>query len=288
MQNRKRGARPPQQRLPRLPRLARLLSQLSLLACCAIPPAAAAEPAAPVVVLNRRPQTLEVQDGVAVDALISAREPTRIRVDGARIQDVLGNVYSSSCTRASDANALASAGAVNPGGEFVLGCDAAKGEIYVRPVAAAGPPFSLFVTTEHGTYTLRLQRADIAAGTIILHDRGHRQREPAAGRAPDYVRALKFMLLAMAAPQAPAEVALRNEDRPVTLWQDSRLVLRRSAEGYGLLGEQYQLTNLGGAPMVLAEQEFDRPGVLAVALDALTLAPGESTWVYVILEGGQP
>ncbi|MCK7499558.1 MAG: type-F conjugative transfer system secretin TraK [Comamonadaceae bacterium] len=61
----------------------------------------------------------------------------------------------------------------------------------------------------------------------------------------------------------------------------------RLYEGRGLIGEKYLLTNVSAAPMVLAEQEFDREDgdVVAVAIENHNLRPGESTSVYVIRLG---
>ena len=42
-------------------------------------------------------QVLDARDGVAVEAVLSIKEPTRIRIDGAAITDVFGNIHSSNC-----------------------------------------------------------------------------------------------------------------------------------------------------------------------------------------------
>ena len=57
-------------------------------------------------------QVVEGRDGVAVEAILSIKEPTRIRIDGAPITDVFGNIYSSSCGVA----ALAGTGGASPSG----------------------------------------------------------------------------------------------------------------------------------------------------------------------------
>jgi conjugal transfer pilus assembly protein TraK len=73
---------------------------------------------------------------------------------------------------------------------------------------------------------------------------------------------------------------------------EARFSLVRQYEGRGLVGEKYLLQNVSNAPMVLAEQEFDRPDspsgqVLAVAVEHHNLRPGETTSVFVIRRGGQ-
>ena len=74
-------------------------------------------------------QVLDARDGVAVEAILSIKEPTRIRIDGAAITDVFGNIHSSSCGAGSAAGTTAGivAPATNPGGEVVLECDRDKG-----------------------------------------------------------------------------------------------------------------------------------------------------------------
>src|ERR1700676_809348 len=42
-------------------------------------------------------QTIDARDGVSVEASIALKEATRIKVDGANITEVFGNIYSSNC-----------------------------------------------------------------------------------------------------------------------------------------------------------------------------------------------
>ena len=92
------------------------------------------------------------------------------------------------------------------------------------------------------------------------------------------------MLVAMASDRVPPEVRVEEVNRPLQLWAEARLSLIRTYEGRGYVGEAYRLTNVSAAPMVLAEQEFDRDDgdVLAVAIEHHNLRPGDTTHVYVI------
>ncbi|WP_286757977.1 type-F conjugative transfer system secretin TraK, partial [Ralstonia sp. RL] len=105
-------------------------------------------------------QVVEARDGVAVEAVISLKEPTRIRIENAPITDVFGNIHSSNCGQSASAAgtgvAPSPAPAVNPTGEIVLECDRDKGEIYVRPVGTSAKPVNLFVSSASATYTLLL------------------------------------------------------------------------------------------------------------------------------------
>ena len=246
-------------------------------------------------------QLVEASDGVSVEAVLSIKEPTRIRVDGSSITNVFGNIYSTNCgsaiTNAAPAQPGAApmppTGSINPAGEIVLECDVDKGEIYVRPVGGPGKPVNLFVSTQHATYTLLLRRSDTPADTIVIRDKTVRlsRVEPggarAAARTSQHVRSLKGMLVAMSSERAPADIRVEEVNRPIQLWQEAKFALVRQYEGRGLIGERYLLTNVSSQDIVLAEQEFDRErgNVLAISIENHNLRPGESTTVYVIRQG---
>ena len=250
-------------------------------------------------------QTLEARDGVAVEAILSIKEPTRIRIEGASITDVFGNIHSSNCgTGAATAGAAISTPVANPGGEIVLECDRDKGEIYIRPVGESTKPVNLFISSAQATYTLVLRRSDTPADTIVIRDKTPRQVQPAAaggqgpqgphgtfGPSANHVRSMKAMLVAMASDRVPPDIRVDEVNRPMQLWAEARFSLMRRYEGRGLLGEKYLLQNVSPAVMVLAEQEFDRPDskdggqVVGVAIENHYLRPGESTNVFVIRRG---
>jgi conjugal transfer pilus assembly protein TraK len=241
-------------------------------------------------------QRIDAHDGVSVEAAIALKEPTRIKIDGAAISDVFGNIYSTNCGNATPMatipSTVATAAPINPVGEVVLECDKDKGEIYVKPVAPGTKPINLFVSSGKATYTLILKRVDMPADTIVIVDRSERPAPSdaparAAGPAPNHERALKTMLIAMAGERTPSDLRFDEVNRPLELWAEARLVLLRPYEGRGVIGETYRLTNISPQPMVLAEEEFDREdaGVVAVSIETHQLAPGESTHVFAIRQG---
>lgn len=263
-------------------------------------------------------QVVEASDGVAAEAIVSLKEPTRIRIEGTPITDVFGNIHSSHCggspmpaaaPPASPGSPSATPGlsptgafsspAVNPAGEVIVECDRDRGEIYIRPVGDAARPINLFVASASATYTLLLRRSDTPADTIVIRDRTPRALHPAtaeaapSGPAPNHVRTMKALLVAMASDRVPPDVRVEETSRPVQLWAEARLTLLRLYEGRGLSGEKYLLENVSAAPMVLAEQEFDRPNsraggeIAGVAIEHHSLRPGETTSVYVIRRGGE-
>ncbi len=199
-------------------------------------------------------QTIEARDGVSVEASIALKEATRIKVDGASITDVFGNIYSSNCGGLAAVNRDAGqpVAAINPTGEIVLECDKDKGEIYVKPVSGGAKPVNLFISTAKSTYTLILKRVDMPADTIVLKDRVLQQVGTALGRpgetSPSHVRALKQMLTAMASDRVGADVRVEEVNRPVQLWAESRFTMLRLYESRGLIGEKYLLTNISKEP----------------------------------------
>lgn len=248
-------------------------------------------------------QIIEASDGTSVEAILSIKEPTRIRIDGAPITDVFGNIHSSHCNPTAAlpvTPGMAPTGAVtqsvNPAGELVLECDRDKGEIYVRPVGDSTKPINLFVSSANFTYTLLLRRSDTPADTIVIRDKtpkalkGGMSAQAPAGAAPNPVRAMKALLVAMASDRVPPDIQFEEAHRTTQLWTEARFSLVRQYEGRGMIGEKYLLENISNALMVLAEQEFDRESgnVAGIAIERHNLRPGESTSVYVIRRGIAP
>lgn len=259
-------------------------------------------------------QVLEASDGVAVEAIVSQKEPTRIRIEGSPITDVFGNIHSSHCGGAplpaaaspgvpSSTPGLASptalsSSAVNPSGDVIVECDRDKGEVYIRPVGDATRPINLFVSSATATYTLVLRRSDTPADTIVIRDKTPQALRPSvaeavpSGPAPNHVRTMKALLVAMASDRVPPDVKVDETSRPIQLWAESRFTLLRRYEGRGFVGEKYALQNISATSMVLAEQEFDRPDsrfggeVAGIAIENHNLRPGDSTSIYVIRRGG--
>lgn len=248
-------------------------------------------------------QLVEASDGAAVEAILSIREPTRIRIEGMSITDVFGNIHSSQCGMAAALPAspgMAPAGTgsspINPAGEIALTCDRDKGEIYVRPVGDSVKPINLFVASANATYTLLLRRSDTPADTIVIRDRTPKalkhstSAQNPASPSPNQVRAMKALLVAMASDRVPPDIRFEETHGMLPLWNEARFSRVRQYDGRGLVGEKYLLQNISDAPMVLAEPEFDREqgNVVGIVVEHHNLRPGESTSVYVIRRGETP
>ncbi len=239
-------------------------------------------------------QPRDVRDGETMEAAISTDAPTRVRLDGQRIINVVGNIHSSSnCEGAPSSGAVPQTAAqlaaptINPRGDVILNCDLDKGEIYVRPVSGSqAKPINLFVSSSRATYTLLLRPARMAADTLVLRDRHidgtqamSTNNRPAAAH---HVRALKALLVSIATGRNADGARAEHMEVRKALWQEAEFTQLRRVETRALVGETYQLRNIGKTVMVLAEQEFDREGVLAVSIERHNLRPGEATLVHVI------
>ncbi|GAB2855770.1 hypothetical protein GCM10027277_25420 [Pseudoduganella ginsengisoli] len=242
-------------------------------------------------------QSRDVRDGETMEAAIASDAPTRIRLVGQRIINVVGNIHSTSncdgtgqAAAGPQATAQLASPAVNPRGDVMLNCDLDKGEIYVRPVTSnQSKPINLFVSSPRATYNLLLRPAQMTSETLVLRDRrldaGEAAPKASRQRAAGHVRAMKEMLVAMVGGRETASVQVDRMDVARPLWQEADLRLIRKHQGSALVGETYRLRNTGATTMVLAEQEFDRDGVMAVAIEQHNVRPGESTLVYVIRGG---
>ena len=272
----------------------RLMTSAAIAAAWGVPPAHAL-------------QLIEASDGVSVEAILSIKEATRIRIEGSPIIDVFGNIHSSHCGATQAPSALPGMPAgtnpigpitpvANPAGDVVLECDRDKGEIYLRPVGESSKPINLFISSATATYTLLLRRSDTPADTIVIRDKTPRSLKPStatqsrAGPSPNHIRTMKALLVAMASDRVPADIRVEEISQSVQLWVEARFSQVRQYAGRGLLGEKYLLQNVSQDVMVLAEQEFDREGgkVAGIAIEQHNLRPGESTSVYVIRREDTP
>lgn len=130
-----------------------------------------------------------------------------------------------------------------------------------------------------GTYVFHLTPKDIPGEVILLKPRETVTNKHRTGTHGSYQRAIKNMMLALNKSDHPEA---RQVNQEIALWQSTRLFLHRTLQDDFMKGEHYVLTNLSQANLTLAEQEFYKKGVMAVAIEKHTLQPGESTAIYVV------
>ena len=204
-------------------------------------------------------QIVDVADGVTAYAKIASDELTRISIADGRI-----------------------ASWYVPKGKLIIQKDAKGGELYVRPLDRSAV-VSMFITSGSGaTYALTMQPVAMPSESVVLREGGPRKRPAAVERAGSLDNAIKELMLTMASDRIPLDIEVRESGQEFRLWQGSRLTLVRSWLGQTLMGERFDLTNTSSTPMRLLEQEFFKPGVLAISVETLNLAPGDTTRVFVV------
>ncbi len=208
-------------------------------------------------------QAADVVDGHTVTIQVSARELTRIGMaDEGRILRVWGLEE-----------------------RMNVEADTEGGQVFIRPTQSGKPrPFSLFVKDDRGaTYTLVAIPVDMPSDAVILHPQRSMGPTGLDQSAAAYVAKLKYLVRAMAKGTEPEGYTPVKVGKPVPLWDGTRLVLLRRWMGE-LVGEVYRLTNVSATEMDLDERGFGvlEKNILAVAIERRTLAPGESTPLYLV------
>lgn len=208
-------------------------------------------------------QVVEAHDGETVLGKISRKEVTRIAFEHGRIQKVTGNV-----------------------GEFVLEKDDEKGQVFIRPADPQSvKPINVFLTSKHSTIALLLQPVDTPSDTLVIREPQARSaslsRLESSGR---HVRTCKNLLLALAGDALPEDMEAKEPAREVALWPGARLTLQRILLGASVVGEKYQLTNIGATDLAVAEPDLFKSGVMAVSVEHTSLQPGDATNLFVIRE----
>lgn len=197
---------------------------------------------------------------------ISAKETTRIYLDGGKIRSIIGT-----------------------DGELTVEKDEERGQIFVRPTIQ-GKPVNLRVIAASGaTYNLVMQPVDIPQEDIVirepasfkaaLNDASKSKRTASSGTAVKQVRSL---VSAMAQDEPPTTVDVKEIKQEFSLWDGTKFVMTSVYTERDLVGEKYRLTNTGKALIRIVEQEFYRKGVVAVAIENMQLDPGQSTNIYVV------
>jgi conjugal transfer pilus assembly protein TraK len=157
------------------------------------------------------------------------------------------------------------------------------GQLFVRPVEK-DKPISIFLTSDSGaTYALTLQPADIPAESLIIKENKTRTTRPtAAERAASRQAMIKTLLIETASGRIPDDMEVRETGDDVLLWRGTKFTHDRDWLGMTIAVGHYRLMNTSQEDMRLAEQEFFRPDVIAVAIERHVLRPGESTRVFIV------
>ena len=208
-------------------------------------------------------QIVDAQDGQTALGKISAKEVTRIAFERGRVRKVTGSA-----------------------GELLLEKDDERGQIFVCPVEPQSTkPINLFLTSERGTVALLLQPVDTPSDSIVIREPRDSSAAPTRSEASGrHVRTIKNLLLALADDALPEDMEAREPARDVALWPGTQLILQRVLLGTGVVGEKYQLTNIGNTTLEVAEATLFKSGVMAISVEQPSLRPGEATNLFVIRE----
>ena len=222
-------------------------------------------------------QYLQADESRPLNATVSSNAMTRISIEGTRIINA----------RYLD-------------GELEVQKDEVTGQVYVKPTTSK-KTVNLFVTSDSNkTYLLSLSTTGKQADSIVIQERSAqidqlRQIEQAQARIPQavstkqdsYTRSIKGFLIAIANNNtAGFGVQVTPSYAEVPLWKEVLFIRKNRYAAADLFAESYTITNVTRQQIVLVEQEFYKPKVLAVAIRKLVLNPGEQTDVYVVSSSG--
>lgn len=213
------------------------------------------------------------------EVLVSDSDLTSISVDGGRVRSI---------------KYLQSSG-------YEIDKDPSTGQAFVVPPEKA-KPVRVFVMSAAGlTHSLQLTPTKEPISCVVIHepqkaeqpaDKPLKPGVEALGMSPpdgagtgsvagDLRTAHTQLILDMARGSASGAYEVKTVRKLVPIWQEARFELLQRFVGFQGIGEHYRLTNISQAVMRLAEQEFYKPGVDAVAIELHELPPGASTDVFV-------
>jgi type-F conjugative transfer system secretin TraK len=205
------------------------------------------------------------QDNKTISIKISAKELTRIYVEGDRIFQVRGSDRT-----------------------YHLEKDEREGAIFIRPQPhQQTKPFSLFLTTEQGrTYPLLLIPLDVPSETVAIKPTSP---SPLAARrwetSTSYANTVANLVTSMANGERPTGYAVTSIQRTKPTEAGSlSLQLKTHYVGARLKGEIIAVTNTSDSTQQLNPQQFYSKDVYAIALANEQLSPGSQTLLYRVMK----
>ena len=210
-------------------------------------------------------QTVEPVEGHNSFVKISAKETTRIAIEGGKIRSLIGT-----------------------DGELTVEKDEERGQVFVRPVVLNKPINVRLIAASGATYNLVMQAVDIPQEDVIVRESfaarsansvvGSTKKGASGGMA----KTVRALVAAMALEEPPSSADYHPANQEFALWENTRFVMTAVYNERELVGEKYTLTNTGKTPIRLVEQELYRKGVVAVAIENMQLEAGQATNIYVV------
>lgn len=219
-----------------------------------------------LVLASAQAQALQIVNGVEGNTLFvkaSLRDLNRISIEGGKVRLV----------KAADDGLLTGS------------ADTVTGQALVQPLVK--DPFGIFVFSQSGrTYSLVLQPQDIPGESIVIRETALPTvasfKPGSIEKAASYQQAIKKMMQALMGVTRLDGIEVKTGWDEIKLWQNSRFALEKTLTGQTLIGDQYRLFNTSDATMRIAEQEFYKKGVVAVAVSDRVIEPGRSTQVFIV------
>ena len=204
-----------------------------------------------------------VSEEIPVQATISQHEPTRVKVLGDRIAQV-----------------------IHKSGTFSLQENPSAGEIFITPTPGIeNQPINIFVITEEGqTYTLILTPKDIPASSVMLNPGSTARKSSEWERQTPWQQSVIGLIKAIGQGRLLPGYQREAIEKELKLMKGVLFTQTEIYRGHTLQGEVYRLKNECEDPISIDETEFYRPDVAAVSLDKTTLQPQAEAKVIVILK----
>lgn len=214
---------------------------------------------------------VDANENIPKSVTISSKELTRISIEGGSISNVK---YMDS--------------------ELDIQSENSNGQLYLRPIVSK--PISLFITSERGrNYLLTLKPSKTKPADSIIIREGSTLDEIAERRNAQlkmeqerisrndavYSSAVQQFVQSMTASQSD-NISCTPAGEEVPLWNEAMMIRKERCSTENLQGQVFTLTNVSNQQMVLAEQEFYKRNVIAVAIRQMVLMPGEQTDIYIV------
>lgn len=165
--------------------------------------------------------------------------------------------------------------------------DKKNGQIFIRPKPSVKKSFSFFLSDDSGaTYTMLATKVDVPSQSVFLVPDVTFKKSTGVTRfkTHPYTRSIKELMKSMATGGDPVGYNIRSVGEYVPLWKETDIYLMKMYVSKDISGEIYKLNNISSSAMQLHESEFLNFGdnVLAVAIEQLALAQGQSTLFYIV------
>ena len=166
--------------------------------------------------------------------------------------------------------------------DLVIETDNNTGQIFLR--TKQDKPIDLSIITEKQvTLDLRLLPKNIPGETIVIKTNKPTEIAKINAKTTSYLQELTALILAMANNKNIVGYRVNKVNKEILLWDKIALLQTSQYISNKLIGEIYSLTNKTRDRIFLTETQFGwQKDVAGVAIKKHTLAPDETTQIYII------